>query len=130
MNTDNIVMWVTRLNIVDWVSSKTMILLATLRTQNQPRGRVLCIFEIRAFVPISSMCKKQTSVSHSSTDKTSVSHSSTETDVISLDAGLRMDGLPALDLCDVVIEVLHSSNNRKSSTKRAADTACTCLIRS
>ena len=33
----------------------------------------------------------------------SVSHSSTESEVISLDAGLRMDGLPALDLwkhCD------------------------------
>ena len=41
-----------------------------------------------------------------------------------------MDGLPALDLWDVVIEVLHSSNNRRSSTKRAADTACTCLVRS
>ena len=33
------------------------------------------------------MCKNQTSVSHSST----------ESDIISLDAGLRMDGLPALD---------------------------------
>ena len=34
------------------------------------------------------MCKKQTSVSHSST----------EAEVISLDAGLRMDGISALDL--------------------------------
>ena len=40
-------------------------------------------------------CKKQNSVSHSST----------ESEIISLDAGLRMDGLPALDLWDMVIEV-------------------------
>ena len=31
--------------------------------------------------------------------------------VISLDAGSRMHGIPALDLWDVVIEVLHSSEN-------------------
>ena len=47
------------------------------------------------------MCKKQTSVSHSST----------ESEVASLDAGLRMDGISALDLWDVVIEILHSSQN-------------------
>ena len=56
------------------------------------------------------MCKKQTSVSHSST----------ESEVISLDAGFRMDGLPAFDLWDVVIEVLHSSNNKKSPTQDAS----------
>ena len=54
-------------------------------------GGVLRIFGSRTFVPISSMCKKQTSVSHSST----------ESEIISLDAGLRMNGLPALDLWDV-----------------------------
>ena len=43
--------------------------------------------------------------------QTSVSHSSIESEVISLDAGLRMDGIPALDLCDLVIGVLHSSSN-------------------
>ena len=47
------------------------------------------------------MCKKQTSVSNSSTDS----------EIISLDAGLRMDGLLALDLWDIVIEVLRSTNN-------------------
>ena len=31
-------------------------------------------------------------------EKTSVSHSSTEAEIISLDAGFRMDGIPALDL--------------------------------
>ena len=47
------------------------------------------------------MCKKQTAVSHSST----------ESEIISLDAGLRMDWLPALDLWDIVIEVPRSTNN-------------------
>ena len=63
----------------------------------------------RTFVPINWMCKKQTSVSHSST----------ESENISLDAGLRMDGLPALDLWDVMIEVLHSLKNTRSPTQQA-----------
>ena len=49
-----------------------------------------------------------------------MSHSSTESEVISLDAGLRMDGIPALDLWDVVIEVLQSSQN----THQAAGDHC------
>ena len=47
-------------------------------------------FGSHTFVSISWMCKTQTSVSHSST----------EAELISLDASLRMDGLPALDLWD------------------------------
>ena len=40
-------------------------------------------------------------------------YSSTESEVISLDAvGLRMDGIPALDLWDLVTEVLHSFLNQ------------------
>ena len=53
------------------------------------------------------MCKKQTSVSHGST----------EAEVISLDTGLRMDGIPALDLLDLVIEVFHPSSNQINKTK-------------
>ena len=49
--------------------------------------------------------------------QTSLSHSSTESDVISLDAGLRMDGLLALGLWDVVIEVLRSPNNTQTPIK-------------
>ena len=45
-------------------------------------------------------------------NKTSVSHISTEYEVISLDAGLRMDAIPALDLWASVIEGLHSSLNQ------------------
>ena len=76
-------------------------LFCDLKDSKSTSGRVLCIFGSRTFVPISWMCKKQTSVSHSST----------ESEIISLDAGLRMDGLPAVDLMDVAMEVIRSSNN-------------------
>ena len=61
---------------------------------------MLCVFGSHTFVPISWMCKKQTSVSHSST----------ESEIISLDAGLTLDGIPALDLCDLVVAFLVNTN--------------------
>ena len=70
-------------------------------------GGLLCIFGRHTFVPISWMCKKQTSVSHSST----------EAEIISLDAGLRMDGIPALDLWDLIVEVFHSSPHQSNKPK-------------
>ena len=54
------------------------------------------IWFTHTFVPSSWMCKKQTAVSHSSA----------ESEILSLDAGLRMDGLPALQCCDCVLETL------------------------
>ena len=62
-------------------------------------GGTLCIFGSHTFGPISWMCKKQTSVSHSST----------ESEIISLDAGLRLDGIPALNLWDLIVAVLHGN---------------------
>ena len=44
--------------------------------------------------------------------------SSTEAEIFSLDAGLRMDGISALDLWDLVIEVFHSVPNRTDGPKR------------
>ena len=58
-------------------------------------GGTLCIFGSHTFVPISWMCKKQTAVSHSST----------ESEIISLDTGLRLDGLPALELWVLIVSV-------------------------
>ena len=52
------------------------------------------------------MCEKQTSVSHSST----------EAELISLGAGLRMDGIPALTLWGLM-EVYHSVPNRTDGPK-------------
>ena len=51
---------------------------------------------MRFWIHLFQMCKKQTSVSHSST----------ESEIISLDAGLRLDGIPALDLWDLIVSVL------------------------
>ena len=70
-------------------------------------GGILCIFGSHTFVPISWMCKEQTSVSHRSTEAV----------IISIDAGLRMDGIPALDLCNSVVEVFHCKQNQSSKTK-------------
>ena len=50
--------------------------------------------------------------------QTSVSHSSTEAEIISLDAGLSTDGIPALTLWDLVIEVFHSVPNKTDGPKR------------
>ena len=68
-------------------------------------GGTLCIFGSHTFVPISWMCKKQTSDSHSST----------ESEIISLDAGLRLDGLLALELWDLTVSVL---GNMTQTTER------------
>ena len=68
-------------------------------------GGTLRIFGSHTFVPISWMCKKQTAVSHSST----------ESEIISLDAGLRLDGLPALELWDLIVSVL---GNTTQTTER------------
>ena len=70
-------------------------------------GGLLCIFGRHSFVQISWMCKKQTSVSYSST----------EAEIISLNACLRMDGIPALDLWDLGIDVFNSSPNQSNNNK-------------
>ena len=60
---------------------------------------------------MSRMCKK-------CKKQTSVSHISTESDIISLDAGVRMDGILALDLWDLVMEVVHFSKNTDTPTQQ------------
>ena len=65
-------------------------------------GGTLCIFGSHTFVPICWMCKKQTLVSHSST----------ELEINSLDAVLSLDGKPALDLFDLIVAVLHGNQER------------------
>ena len=69
-------------------------------------GGTLCVFGRHTFVPISWMCKKQTSVSHSST----------ESEIISSDAGLRLDGIPALDLWDLIVSVLGKTTHDHDRT--------------
>ena len=71
-------------------------------------GGTLCIFGSHTIVLFSWMCKKQTSVSHSST----------ESEIISLDAGMRMDDIPALDLWDLIVAVLHGNTHQKDQVRR------------
>ena len=63
-------------------------------------------FGSHTFVPIRWMCKK----------RTSVSHSSTESEIISLDAGLRLDGMPTLDLWDLIVSVSGSTTQTPDRT--------------
>lgn len=66
-----------------------------LKDSKSTSGGVLCLVDPNTYVPINWLCKKQTAVSHSTS----------ESEVIALDAGVRMEGLPALLLSDLVIEV-------------------------
>ena len=66
-------------------------------------GGTLCVFGSHTFVPISCMCKKQTSVSQSST----------ESEIISLDARLRLDGISALDLWALILPVLGNTTQNR-----------------
>ena len=95
MNTNSIVMWEILLNNADWDCFKTLTSREILKIQNPLLAGTLCVFGSHTFVPISWMCKKQTAVSHSST----------ESEIISLDTGLRLDGLPALELWDLIVSV-------------------------
>ena len=108
VNNGNIVMWETQHKNADLDCFKTLILQETLKTQNQPQEEFCASLAVTRFVPKSWMRKKQTSVSHSST----------EAEIISLDAGLRIDGIPALALWDLVIDVFHSVPNRTDGHKR------------
>ena len=65
----------------------------------------MCVFGSHTFVPISWMCKKQTLDSHSST----------ESEISSLDAGMRLDGLLALELWGLIVSVL---GNMTQTTER------------
>ena len=71
-------------------------------------GGTLCVFGSHTFVPISWMCKEQISVSHSST----------ESEIISLDAGLRLDGIPVLDFWDLIVLVLGNTTQKHDRTVR------------
>ena len=69
-------------------------------------GETVCVFGSHTFVPISWMCKKQTSVSHGST----------ESEIISLDAGLRFDRIPTLDLWNLSVSVLGNTTQNHDRT--------------
>ena len=132
-------MWEILLSNADWDCFRTLILREILKIQNPlldqcklwlsqdsdfagdledskpTSGGILCIFWSHTCVQISWMCKKQTSVSHSST----------ESEIISLDAGLRLDGIPALDLWDLIVAVLHGNTNQSKQVQGDLSTSLT-----
>ena len=101
-------MWVILHNSAGWDCFKTPILQEILRTQKSTSRGTLSVFGSHTFVPISWMCKKQTSVSHSST----------EAEIISLDAGLRLDGSLALELWGSIVSVFGNTTQTTERTGR------------
>ena len=89
-------MWEILPNNADWDCFKTLTSREILKIRNPLLEEHCTVFGSHTFVPISWMCKKQTAVSHSST----------ESEIILLDTGLRLDGLPALELWDLIVSVL------------------------
>ena len=99
-------MWETLLNNAGWDCFQDSDFAGDLEDSKSTSGGTLCVFGSHTLVPISWMCKKQTAVSHSST----------ESEIISLDAGLRLDGIPALDLWDLIVSVLGNTTQNHDRT--------------
>ena len=102
-------------NNADWDCFQDSDFAGDLEDSKSTSGGTLCVVGSHTFVPISWMCKKQTSVLHSST----------ESEIISLDAGFRLDGITALDLWDLIVAVL--GNTYQSNQERRDP--CTNLVR-
>jgi len=64
-------------------------------------GALLCVVGPRTFCPITWLCKKQGAVSHSST----------EAEVIAMDAALRLEGIPAIQLWGLIQEVFGTNDS-------------------
>ena len=111
MNTNSIVMWETLVNNADWDCFRTSDFAGGLKDSKSTSGGILCILGSHTFVPISWMCKKQSSVSHSST----------ESEIISLDTGLRLDGLFAMELWDLIVSVFGNISHVSDGTGQPAN---------
>ena len=60
-------------------------------------GAILCLAGPNTFAPLSWICKTQGAVSHSST----------EAELIAMDAGMRLEALPALMLWETILDVMN-----------------------
>ena len=88
-------MWVILQNNADWDCFKTPILQDILRIQNLHQVEHCPFSEaIRLFQSVSK-----------------------ESEIISLDAGIRMDGIPAHDLWDLIVTVLHVNTHQNDSVR-------------
>ena len=68
-------------------------------------GAYLVLMGPHTFVPLTWFCKKQGAVSHSSS----------EAEIISLEAALRMEGIPALILWDTILTVFKTNHHPSPS---------------
>ena len=112
----SIVTWETLPNTADWDSFRSPILQEVLKNSKCTAVGILSIFGSRTFVPINWMCQKLTADSHSST----------VSEVISFDARFRMDGVPALNLWDLIIVVIHSPSLSSLSLERPGAVRLQC----
>jgi len=76
-------------------------------------GAYMAIIGPCTFVPMTWFCKKQTAVSHSST----------EAEVLALDAAIRTDGLPTLALLETIIETFRPKLTSKQEAALREKTA-------
>ena len=89
-------MWEILPDNADWGLFQDIDFAGDLADSKSISSGTLCVFGSRTFGLTSLMCKKQTAVSHSST----------ESEIISLDTGLRLDGLSVLEQWDLIVSVL------------------------
>ena len=77
-------------------------------------GLYLAIVGPNTFAPITASCKKQTCVSHSST----------ESEIVAAEQGIRTEGLQALAFWELVTELLSTDPAKKAETHTVIPKAC------
>ena len=107
MNTNNIAMWANTAKQCRLGLFQDSDFAGDLEDSKSTSGGTMCILGNHTFVPTSWMCKKQTSVSHSSK----------ESEIISLDAGLMLDGISVLALWDLIVTVLHGKTYQSNQER-------------
>ena len=108
MNLNSIVMWVILQNHAGWDCFKTPIVQEILRTQN------LLNVEHCAFLEVIHLFQKVGCVRNKLQFRTVQQN---QTSSIFLDAGLRLDGIPALDIWDLIVAVLHGNTNQRNQAR-------------
>ena len=78
------------------------------RTNKSTSVCLIALAGPNTFIPIAAICKKQTCVSHSST----------ESDFFAAELGLRTEALPLLTLWDLVVEVMHGEAPKEAPRSR------------
>ena len=91
-----------------------------LRDYKSTSGAFMFLVGPNTFVPLLWLCKKQGAISHSSS----------EAEVISLDMGLRMEGIPAINLWDEVIDVFCLSERGETYVKNQQVTTTIGILES